>query len=191
VHQVGCITRIFHELNLLFNPVMNAVFVWYGCSKIFELFHPLNEFITYLDTVILSCIFSQGINILVFSPFTLYQSFCVMHEFHLLIILITQNTYHKKKKKPATFKLRVTANWNVLFLLLELCISLIYAWKTNKCTNYSFSLLCMVAPTCFGITLPTLGSISRAFREMLNWGAVDKILWMAYALGSEPSQFVA
>jgi hypothetical protein len=26
-------------------------------------------------------------------------------------------------------------------LLLEPCISLIYAWKTNKCTNYSFSLL--------------------------------------------------
>jgi hypothetical protein len=26
-------------------------------------------------------------------------------------------------------------------LLLEPCISLIYAWKTNKCNNYSFSLL--------------------------------------------------
>jgi hypothetical protein len=26
-------------------------------------------------------------------------------------------------------------------LLLEPCISLIYAWKTNKYTNYSFSLL--------------------------------------------------
>jgi hypothetical protein len=26
-------------------------------------------------------------------------------------------------------------------LLLEPCISLIYAWKTNRCTNYSFSLL--------------------------------------------------
>jgi hypothetical protein len=26
-------------------------------------------------------------------------------------------------------------------LLLELCISLMYAWKTNKYTNYSFSLL--------------------------------------------------
>jgi hypothetical protein len=28
-------------------------------------------------------------------------------------------------------------------LLLEPCISLIYAWKTNKCNNYSFSLLIM------------------------------------------------
>src|SRR5215510_14579466 len=28
-------------------------------------------------------------------------------------------------------------------LLLEPCISLIYAWKANKCTNYSFSLLIM------------------------------------------------
>jgi hypothetical protein len=28
-------------------------------------------------------------------------------------------------------------------LLLELCISFIYAWKPNKCNNYSFSLLIM------------------------------------------------
>jgi hypothetical protein len=28
-------------------------------------------------------------------------------------------------------------------LLLEPCISLIYAWKTNRCNNYSFSLLIM------------------------------------------------
>jgi hypothetical protein len=28
-------------------------------------------------------------------------------------------------------------------LLIELCISLIYAWKPNKCNNYSFSLLIM------------------------------------------------
>jgi hypothetical protein len=28
-------------------------------------------------------------------------------------------------------------------LLLELCISFIYAWKTNKCKHYSFSLLIM------------------------------------------------
>jgi hypothetical protein len=28
-------------------------------------------------------------------------------------------------------------------LLLEPCISLIHAWKTNKYTNYSFSLLIM------------------------------------------------
>jgi hypothetical protein len=36
----------------------------------------------------------------------------------------------------------------------------------------------MVAPTCFGITLPSSGSVSRAFWQMLNWGAVDRILWM-------------
>jgi hypothetical protein len=29
------------------------------------------------------------------------------------------------------------------FLLLELCFSLIYACKTNKCNNYPFSLLSM------------------------------------------------
>jgi hypothetical protein len=33
----------------------------------------------------------------------------------------------------------------------------------------------MVAPTCFGITLPSSGNI---FWEMSNWGAVDRILWM-------------
>jgi hypothetical protein len=43
-----------------------------------------------------------------------------------------------------------------------------------KFINY----ICMVAPTCFGITLPSPGSIPRAFWEMLNWGAVDRILWM-------------
>jgi hypothetical protein len=32
----------------------------------------------------------------------------------------------------------------------------------------------MVAPTCFGITLPSSGSFPSAFWEMLNWGAVDK-----------------
>jgi hypothetical protein len=36
----------------------------------------------------------------------------------------------------------------------------------------------MVAPTCFGITLPSSGSVSSAFWEMLNWGVVDRILWM-------------
>jgi hypothetical protein len=28
-------------------------------------------------------------------------------------------------------------------LFLELCILLMYVWKTNKCKNYSFSLLIM------------------------------------------------
>jgi hypothetical protein len=36
----------------------------------------------------------------------------------------------------------------------------------------------MVDPTCFGITLPSSESVPSAFGEMLNWGAVDKILWM-------------
>jgi hypothetical protein len=35
----------------------------------------------------------------------------------------------------------------------------------------------MVAPACFGITLPSLGSVPSAFWEMLKW-AVDRILWM-------------
>jgi hypothetical protein len=36
----------------------------------------------------------------------------------------------------------------------------------------------MVAPTCFGITLPSSGSVPSAFWEILNWGAVDRMLWM-------------
>jgi hypothetical protein len=36
----------------------------------------------------------------------------------------------------------------------------------------------MVANTCFGITLPSSGSVPSAFWEMLNWGAVDRILRM-------------
>jgi hypothetical protein len=39
-------------------------------------------------------------------------------------------------------------------------------------------LLCMVAPTRFGITLPSSESVPRALWEMLNLGAVDRILWM-------------
>jgi hypothetical protein len=36
----------------------------------------------------------------------------------------------------------------------------------------------MVAPTCFGITLPSSGSVPSAFWEMLSWEAVDRIMWM-------------
>jgi hypothetical protein len=36
----------------------------------------------------------------------------------------------------------------------------------------------MVAPTRFGITLPSSGSVPSAFWEILNWGAIDRILWM-------------
>jgi hypothetical protein len=35
----------------------------------------------------------------------------------------------------------------------------------------------MVAPTCFGITLPSSGSVPSAFWEMLNWAAVDRIVY--------------
>jgi hypothetical protein len=33
---------------------------------------------------------------------------------------------------------------------------------------HSVYLLCMVAPPCFGITLPSSGSVPNAFLEMLN-----------------------
>jgi hypothetical protein len=36
----------------------------------------------------------------------------------------------------------------------------------------------MVVPTRFDITLPSSGSVPSAFWEVLNWGAVDRILWM-------------
>jgi hypothetical protein len=49
---------------------------------------------------------------------------------------------------------------------------------TNTTIIHSVYWLCMVAPTCFGITLPSSGSIPSAFWEMLNWGAVDRTLWM-------------
>jgi hypothetical protein len=46
--------------------------------------------------------------------------------------------------------------------------------QTNTPIIYSVHYI----PTCFGITLPSSGSVSSAFWEMLNWGAVDGILWM-------------
>jgi hypothetical protein len=36
----------------------------------------------------------------------------------------------------------------------------------------------MLAPTCFGITLPPSGSVPSAFWEKLNWGVFNTILWM-------------
>jgi hypothetical protein len=64
-------------------------------------------------------------------------------------------------------------------LLLEPCISLIYAWKpTNIPIIHSIYYVYMIAPTYFGITLPSSGMVPRAFLDMLNWGTVDKILWM-------------
>jgi hypothetical protein len=54
-------------------------------------------------------------------------------------------------------------------LFLEPCISLIYAWKTNKCNNYSFSLLIIYGIlTRFGTTLLSSGCVPSAFWEMLN-----------------------
>ena len=71
--------------------------------------------------------------------------------------------------------------WNFLLgiLLLEPCISLIYAWKTNKYTNYLFSLLIMYGSYyMFRHYITIFRERSYAFWEMLNWGAVDRILWM-------------
>jgi hypothetical protein len=63
-------------------------------------------------------------------------------------------------------------------LLLEQCISLTYAWNTNKCNNYSFSLLIMYGSSyMFRHYIASLGSVPIAFWEMLNWGAADRILW--------------
>jgi hypothetical protein len=39
---------------------------------------------------------------------------------------------------------------------------------TNTPVIHSVYYLCMVAPTCFGITLPSSGSVSSAFGEMLS-----------------------
>jgi hypothetical protein len=37
--------------------------------------------------------------------------------------------------------------------------------KNKKYTHFSFSLLCMVAPICFGITFPSSGSVPSASYE--------------------------
>jgi hypothetical protein len=49
---------------------------------------------------------------------------------------------------------------------------------TNKPIIRSVYQLCMVAPACFGNTLQSSGSVPSAFWEMLNWGAVDRVLWI-------------
>jgi hypothetical protein len=49
---------------------------------------------------------------------------------------------------------------------------------TNTPIIHSVYLLCVVVPTCFGITLPPSESVSSVFWETLSWGAVDRILWM-------------
>jgi hypothetical protein len=60
---------------------------------------------------------------------------------------------------------------------------------TNTPIINSVYLLCMVAPTCFGITLTSSGSVPSAFWEKLNWGVVDRILWMG-VLSSEVVRMV-
>jgi hypothetical protein len=46
----------------------------------------------------------------------------------------------------------------------------------------------MVAPKCFGITLSFSGSVPSAFWQMLNWGAVDRILWMGLLCIAEDTE---
>jgi hypothetical protein len=84
---------------------------------------------------------------------------------------------------------RCLTNFLLGILLLEPCILLIYvyAWKTNKCNNYLFSLLIAYGRSyIFGIKLPSSGSVPSAFWEMLNWGAVDRILWMGVGTRNAP-----
>jgi hypothetical protein len=58
---------------------------------------------------------------------------------------------------------------------------------TNTPIIYSVYQLCMVAPTCFSITLPSSRRVPIAFGEMLTRGTVDRILWMGVlCLGTTP-----
>jgi hypothetical protein len=56
-------------------------------------------------------------------------------------------------------------------LLLEPCISLIYAWKTNKYTNYSFSLLIMYGSST---SLDTSRPSTIFYRLLLNWASLRR-----------------
>jgi hypothetical protein len=47
---------------------------------------------------------------------------------------------------------------------------------TNARNNYSFNLLIKYDSSY--ITLLSSGSVPSAFWEMLNWGEVDRILWI-------------
>jgi hypothetical protein len=53
-----------------------------------------------------------------------------------------------------------------------------YEKPTNTPIIHSVYWLCMVSPTCFGIMLPSSGTVLSAVWEMLSWGAVNRILWM-------------
>jgi hypothetical protein len=48
----------------------------------------------------------------------------------------------------------------------------------NRCVKNQRMPQLFIHPTCFGITFPSSGSVPSAFWEMLNWGAVDRILRM-------------
>jgi hypothetical protein len=48
--------------------------------------------------------------------------------------------------------------------------------KTNKYTNYSFSLFIMVAPTCFDITLPLRGDLISPRTTSLDNTPIRNIL---------------
>jgi hypothetical protein len=72
------------------------------------------------------------------------------------------------------------------------CLTIFFYWRFcflnrafryymgQKTTNATIILsvyeLCMVGATCFGITLPSSGNVTSVCWEMLNWGAVDRIL---------------
>jgi hypothetical protein len=72
----------------------------------------------------------------------------------------------------------------------------IHEKPTNAPIIHSIYKLCMVAPTCFSITLPSSGSVPSAFWKFLNWGAVDRILWIGvlclvmWCLGSDTCLWV-
>jgi hypothetical protein len=120
------------------------------------------------------CLISYSINVLC------YRHVRIMTRINnvLTLSLLMSYIYGAPSKARNLTSYIYGRDFLLKILLLEPRISLIYAWKTNKYTNYSFSLLIMVAPTCFGIKLPSSGSVPSAFWEILNWGAVDRILWM-------------
>jgi hypothetical protein len=82
---------------------------------------------------------------------------------HFMFLCDSHNKWRLFPKELLTFNagiksLRATLLDEIFLLgilLLEPCISLIYAWKTNKCNNYSFSLL-------------TMYSISYMFRHYIS-----------------------
>jgi hypothetical protein len=100
---------------------------------------------------------------------------------HMQIHLRYSTSYHMIN--PLTPELNPSTAWRAFLLgilLLEPCISLIHAWKTNKCNNYSFSILIMYGSSYVFrhyIAIFTR-SVPSVFWEMLNLGAVDRILCM-------------